>query len=184
VSGRSRSSAPRILARAIGYGALCGLALGIASVVVLVVPLALLANDPAGIGDVVIFAPVAGIVGGVIGLFVGLFGGVALIVTGATDPGNEGLARPVAAVAAAAPFLALVAAALADGPGAPVWETGSWLWLLVVALMAAATGAFVGPRVVRLERDRRPAAPNNRPPRTLLRCTLLRCTALRRTVLP
>jgi hypothetical protein len=179
MSERSRTSAPRILARSIGYGALCGLALGIASVVVLVVPLALLEKDPAGMGDVVVFAPVAGIVGGIIGLFVGLFGGVSLIVTGVTDPGNERLARPVAGVAAAVPFLALAAAALADGPGAEAWVTGGWLWLSVVALMSGATGAFVGPRVVGFERDRRPADLHIRRPHTLFRCTAFWRTALR-----
>lgn len=183
MSERSRMSASRILTRSIGYGAICGVALGVASVVVLVVPLSLLANDPAGVGDVVIFAPVAAVVGGIVGLFVGLFGGVALIVTGVTDPGNERLARPVAAVSVAVPFLALAAAELADGPGEEAWVTGGWLWLFVVALMAGATGAFVGPRVVGFEGDRRPADLHNRRPRTLFRCTLFRCTAFRRPAL-
>jgi hypothetical protein len=174
MSEPSRTSAPRILARSIGYGTVCGAALGIASVAVLVLPLSLLAKDPVGLAYVVIYAPSAGIVGGVVGLFVGLFGGVALAVTGVADAGNERMARPVAGVAAAIPFLALAAAALADGPGAEAWVTGSWLWLFVVALMSGATGAFVGPRVVGFERNRRPAALGIRRTRTLFRCMALR----------
>jgi hypothetical protein len=171
---RSRTSVPRIFARSIGFGVVCGTALGVASVAALLIPLSILATDPGVLGDVVIYAPWAGIVGGVIGLLVGLFGGVALIVTGAADPGNEGLARPVAGVAAAVPFLALAAASVTDHPGDDAWVISGWLWLLVVAVMSGATGAVVGPRVVGLESHVQSADLGNRRARTLFRCMVLR----------
>jgi hypothetical protein len=175
MSERSRTSAPRILARSVGYGVICGVALGIASVAVLVAPLSLLAKDPAGMGDFVTYAPAAGIVGGIVGVFVGLFGGVALAVTGVADPGNEGMARPVAGVSAALPFLVLALPALTNSPEAEAWVIGGWLWSVVVALMSGATGALVGPRVMGFEPARRSVDVDCcRRARTLFRRTALR----------
>ncbi|HWF41119.1 MAG TPA: hypothetical protein VN683_03440 [Acidothermaceae bacterium] len=152
---------------------------GIVSMALLVLSWWLLQMNAVGLGYAVIYCIPAGIFGSWVGLFVGLFGGVALAVTGVADPGNEGMARPVAGVAAAIPFLALAAAGLADGSGAEGWVLGGWVWWFVVGLMSGAAGAFVGPRVVGFERERRPAEVHDRRPRTLYRCTAFWRTALR-----
>ena len=157
MSERSRTSTTRILARSIAYGVVCGAALGVVSMALLVVSWSLLQMSAMSLSGLLIYGMPAGLVGGVVGLFVGLFGGVALAVTGVAGPGNERMARPVAGVAAAIPFLVLAVPTLTSTPEAEAWVIGGWLWLVVVALMSGATGAFVGPRVAGLEPCRRSA---------------------------
>jgi hypothetical protein len=161
-------SAPgRVVLRGVGYGVVCGAALGVASVAVL-----LLVAYPSELGFVVVCAPYAALVGGVVGAFVGLFGGLVVVVVGAAMPGNERLARPVAGVAAAVPIFVLAMWTFSVRSGADPWVLSGWLWWLVVAVMSGAAGAAVGPRVVGGRRDRLPARRDNRQG-CALGCTLL-----------
>jgi hypothetical protein len=143
VGGNARGYTGGVLvARSIGFGALSGAALGVAG-------LAVLGVYPWGPEALVAFpalAVYAAVVGAVLGALVGLWCGAVLVVVGPMATADRHTVRGVASVAAGIPFVVL--AALAAENGAQGWEVSGWLWWLVVAAMAAVSGAAIGSHVV------------------------------------
>jgi hypothetical protein len=141
-----------LVARSVGFGVMHGAVLGVAA-------FALVTVYPWDwdLGGFIAFALVAAVVGAMVGAVVGLLCGTVLVVAGPVAIGDRRSVRRLARVAAGSPFVLL--AALASENGAEGWELSGWLWWLVVAAMACATAAAIGPHVVGGRAD--PLAPGH-----------------------
>jgi hypothetical protein len=135
-----------LVVRSIGFGFLSGAALGVASLVLLGLDPWCVSSAWEFVGDLVLLGLYAAPIGSVIGTFVGLCCGIALAVAGPAALGRRRSVQRIAGIAAGTPFV-LLAAIAAENGGQP-WGLSGWLWWLLVAPMAAATGAAIGPHVV------------------------------------
>lgn len=145
------SSAAVLMARSVGFGFLGGAVLGVAGLIVAAIPWALgtlqfpsLSLFLLALYGAVVIALYAAAIGAFVGTLVGLWCGVVLAVAGRRATGDRRTVRRIAGVATAIPFVGLTVHVWADG--APWFAFGGWL--LIVAAMAAATGAAIAPHVV------------------------------------
>jgi len=134
----------RIVARALVLGVLWGAAPGVAYLVALTLGSAVL-SPSSGQLDVplmVVGAPIAAIVGAVIGGVLALIAGIVLVVSGPVVLADRPRTRLISAGSAAAIPLCLMFVSLG------ISAIGGWAWWLSVAVLAAAAGAALGPRVI------------------------------------
>jgi hypothetical protein len=131
-----------LVVRSIGFGFVSGAALGLASLVLLSARPWHVDSAWEVVGDLVLLGLYAAPVGSAIGTFVGLCCGVAFVIAGPAALGRRRSVRRIAGIGAGTPFVLLATVAAANTGQA--W----WLSWLLVAPMAAATGAAIGPHVV------------------------------------
>jgi hypothetical protein len=140
-----------LVARSIGFGFLGGAALGVAGLILASIPWAVstlqFPTFPllllALYGGLII-ALYAAAIGSFIGMVVGLWCGLVLLVAGRRATGDRRAVRGIAGVATGSPFAVLAVRAWAESAPEPALSG----WLLIVAAMAAATGAAIAPHVV------------------------------------
>lgn len=146
-----RYSSAAVVARSIGFGFLGGAVLGVGGLVVASIPWAVRTlRFPSlpllllALYGAVIIALYAAAVGSVIGTLMGLWCGVVFVVAGRRATGDRRAVQRIAGVATGIPFLGFaVHASATDTPNSALAG-----WLLIVAAMAATTGAAIGPHVV------------------------------------
>ncbi|HEY0869774.1 MAG TPA: hypothetical protein VGD55_05220, partial [Acidothermaceae bacterium] len=128
--------------RSVGFGVTSGAALGVAGFGVLAVyPW----ESPSFIA-LPVFDLFAAVIGAVMGGLVGFICGLLLVVAGPMARGDGRTVRRISSIGACAPFVLL--AVLDAENGGVAWELGGWFWWLIVAAMAFAAGAAIGPHVV------------------------------------
>jgi hypothetical protein len=129
----------RTVGRSVVLGGVCGMALGVAGLLVL----AAYPWDPT---ELLFYTPYGAIVGGVVGALVGLFSGGVLLAAGPRVIADLRRTRVTAGIACGGPFVFVAGWLVAGTDGAlRPWSLGNPVWWLIVGVLASVIGGAVAP---------------------------------------